>query len=76
MSTPNGTKSGSSVELREISKNKQNHCGEVGHLIGFIKMRSYFIKTYKDIDKEAELQYLKHHCYQLKELLKHSYLVR
>jgi len=76
MSTQNGTKSGSSVELREISKNKQNHCGEVGHLLGFIKMRSYFIKTYKDIDRESELNYLKYHCLELKRLLKHSYLIR
>ena len=71
-----GTKSGSTVELREISKNKQNHCGQVGHLLGLIKMRSYFIKTYKGIDKETELIYLKYHCYELKILLKNSYLVR
>lgn len=71
-----GTKSGSAVELREISKNKQNHCGEVGHLLGLIKMRSYFIKTYKDIDRDTELGYLKFHCYELKTLLKNSYLVR
>ena len=76
MGTPNGTKSGSSVELREISKNKQNHCAEVGYLLGFIKMRSYFLKTYKGIDREEELISLKYNCCRLKNILKHSYLVR
>ena len=70
-------KSGSTVELREISKNKQNHCAVVGQLIGFIKMRSEFIKTYKDvINMEEELLYLKHHCYMLKYTLESSYLIR
>jgi len=76
MSTQNGTKSGSSVELREISKNKQNHCALVASFLYAIKTRSYFIKTYKDIDREAELVYLKYHCLKLKRLLDHSFLLR